>query len=126
MVLNNLTPPGHSIAKQPILGLYQVSKSPLHPHRLVRLVHHLLNKVRLGIQGSLLLLELLVEVGKHKTEDEAADDGNAKHGRHDTVALAEPIRWEIPDVRAGNITKLTKCVDHCDCNGALSRWARER
>lgn len=73
----------------------------------------------LGGGGVLGLFELLVEVLEEHAESIAADDGDAEHGCHDTVALAVAVFGEIPDVGAGDVTELTEGVDHGDGDGTL-------
>ena len=99
--------------------LHKVAESFLHPHRLIRLVHQLILQLRLGIQDLLLLLELLVQAGEHGAEGDAADDGDAEHARHDTVAAAEAVGLEVPDVGARNVAELTESIDEGDGDGAL-------
>lgn len=78
-----------------------------------------------SIPRGLLLLKLLVKIDQDHTEDPEADNGNAVHGSDDTVALAVSVLLEIPDVRAGDVTELTECVDQSESDGTLGWGSRE-
>ena len=67
-----------------------------------------------------MLLELFVEAVQHDAEQEAADDRSAEHGERDSVATAEAVGGQRPDVGAGDVADLAESVDHSDGDGAFS------
>lgn len=71
------------------------------------------------------ILNLLVEANQDESKDSAADNGDAKHARDNTIAATVAVLWEVPNVGARDISKLAESVDECQGHSSLRRWARK-
>jgi hypothetical protein len=92
--------------------------NPLRPRRLLRHIPMHNPRIRAIIQA-------LIRADQNHPKDKTPKNRHAEHGRHDAVAVPVAIGRHVPDVAASDISELTECVDHGDCDGAFGWGARE-